>query len=51
MTISLSCKNCKYKWKVATEEKVPRRCPYCDKESVDWQIGDVGFTDVDALLK
>jgi len=51
MVIKLSCKNCKYTWKVVSEDKIPRTCPYCDKGTVDWNMGEVGFTDVDAMLK
>jgi len=51
MAIQLSCTNCKYKWKALSEEKIPRRCPYCDKETVERAWKDVGFTDVNDLLK
>jgi transposase-like protein len=50
MAIKLSCTNCRYKWSVLTEDKIPRRCPYCDKETVDWQVGEAGFTDIKDFL-
>ena len=51
MTIKLSCTNCKYKWKAVSEEKIPRRCPYCDKETVNWEAGEARFRDINEMLK
>jgi predicted Zn-ribbon and HTH transcriptional regulator len=51
MAIKLSCKNCNFKWKVDSEDRIPRTCPYCSKETVDWDCGGAKFRDVEEMLK
>ena len=51
MAIKLSCTNCRFKWKAESEDRIPKTCPYCGKETVDWDAGGVGFRDVGEMLK
>jgi predicted Zn-ribbon and HTH transcriptional regulator len=49
--IKLRCKNCEFKWKAESEERIPKTCPYCGKSTVDWDIGGATFRDVNEYLK
>ncbi len=47
----MKCSNCNFKWQVASEDRIPKCCPYCSKSNNMDIEGEAGFKDINEFLR